>query len=154
MKEQLSVVSVQESQTGHSIQNPKSKIQDGNHLPNSRKIFVETEHGLRVPFREISLAPSKAFDGTVEANQPVRVYDTSGPWTDPEQHLDVRDGLPAHRLDWILARGDVEEVSGHGDTATRGRGERETRRRGDTATRGESESGRQESEPGAIATGA
>jgi phosphomethylpyrimidine synthase len=79
--------------------------------PNSRKIYVET-NGLKIPFREITLTPSKAMDGTLEENAPVRVYDTSGPWTDPVQTHDVRDGLPAYRREWIVARGDVEEYAG------------------------------------------
>ena len=94
-----------------AIENPKSEIQNGDHLPASRKIYVEA-NGLRVPFREIALSASKAMDGTLEENAPVRVYDTSGPWTDPELTLDVREGLPAHRLDWIFGRGDVEEYKG------------------------------------------
>jgi phosphomethylpyrimidine synthase len=69
-------------------------------------------HSLRVPFREISLSPSKAMDGTLEENLPVRVYDTSGPWTDTENRHNVNDGLPAHRIEWIRARGDVEEYDG------------------------------------------
>lgn len=89
-------------------------------LPASRKIYIETNgntvnhngHSLRVPFREIALTPSKAMDGTIEENPPVRVYDTSGVWTDPAAKCDVRDGLPALRRDWIVARGDVEEYEG------------------------------------------
>ncbi|HEX6125999.1 MAG TPA: phosphomethylpyrimidine synthase ThiC [Pyrinomonadaceae bacterium] len=92
-------------------------------LPNSKKIYVESK-GLLVPFREISLSPSKAMDGTLEENAPVRVYDTSGPWTDPRQKLDVRDGLPPHRLEWIQARGDVEERRGEGEKGRRGEGQR------------------------------
>ena len=82
-------------------------------LPASQKIYVETdgEHKLRVPFREISLSPSKGFDGAIELNEPVRVYDTSGPWTDPGEKLSVRDGLPALRLEWIRSHGDVEEIA-------------------------------------------
>jgi phosphomethylpyrimidine synthase len=110
MKEQLSVASGQSS-VEDEIQNPKSKIQNGSPLPNSRKIYVEVGD-LRVPFREISLTPSKAMDGSIEENAPVRVYDTGGPWTDPEQKHDVRDGLPPLRRDWIVARGDVEEYVG------------------------------------------
>jgi phosphomethylpyrimidine synthase len=94
-----------------SIQDPKSEIQNGEHQPNSRKIYVET-NDLRVPFREIALTPSRAMDGAIEENPPVRVYDTSGPWTDPAQKHDVRDGLPAYRREWIVARGDVEEYEG------------------------------------------
>ncbi len=94
---------------------PKSQMRDRDRLPNSQKVYVET-NGLRIPFREISLTPSKAMDGTIEENPPVRVYDTSGPWTDPEQTHDVRDGLPAHRREWIIARGDVEESKSYAFT--------------------------------------
>ena len=89
-------------------------------LPSSRKVYVETngntvnqnKHNLRVPFREIALSPSKDFDGTLQENAPVRVYDASGVWTDPATKCDVRDGLPALRRDWIVSRGDVEEYEG------------------------------------------
>ncbi|MGH9903041.1 MAG: phosphomethylpyrimidine synthase ThiC, partial [Pyrinomonadaceae bacterium] len=67
---------------------------------------------MRVPFREISLAPTRGADGRVEENPPVRVYDTSGPWGDPDCSPLVRDGLPALRREWITARGDVEEYEG------------------------------------------
>ncbi len=88
-----------------------SNSNNGDHLPRSRKIYIETG-GLRVPFREITLSPSKSFDGTLEENSPVRVYDTSGPWTDPDQTHDIRSGLSALRSEWILARADVEEYQG------------------------------------------
>jgi len=118
MKEQLSVISGQLS---------VEKTSDEVKLPASQKVYVESngntlqkparskgikEYDLRVPFREISLTPSKAMDGTLIENPPVRVYDTSGPWTDPEQKHNVRDGLSAHRREWIIARGDVEEYEG------------------------------------------
>ncbi|HKX83675.1 MAG TPA: phosphomethylpyrimidine synthase ThiC [Pyrinomonadaceae bacterium] len=98
----------------------EEKTSDQVKLPASRKVYVETNgntsntsrHHLRIPFREIALSPSKDFDGKLEENPPVRVYDTSGPWTDPVQKHDVRDGLPAHRREWIVARGDVEEYEG------------------------------------------
>ncbi len=98
----------------------EDKTSDQVKLPASQKVYVETngssvnqnKHSLRIPFREISLTPSKAMDGTIEANPPVRVYDTSGPWTDPANRCDVREGLPALRRDWIVARGDVEEYEG------------------------------------------
>ncbi|MCV4820560.1 hypothetical protein OFM15_31245, partial [Escherichia coli] len=67
---------------------------------------------LKVPFREIELSPSRTPDGTLETNEPIRVYDTSGPWTDPEQKCDVRNGLPELRRKWIIERGDVEEYEG------------------------------------------
>jgi phosphomethylpyrimidine synthase len=82
-------------------------------LPNSRRIYVEGEtQGVRVPFREVALQPTRLPDGRVEENEAVRVYDTSGPWGDPEVKCDVRDGLPGLRREWILARGDVEEYVG------------------------------------------
>ncbi|MEP6903555.1 MAG: phosphomethylpyrimidine synthase ThiC, partial [Actinomycetota bacterium] len=98
----------------------KEQTSDEVKLPASRKIYVETngntinqnKHNLRVPFREIALSPSKDFDGNLEENPPVRVYDTSGVWTDPNERCDVREGLPSLRREWILGRGDVEEYVG------------------------------------------
>jgi len=83
-------------------------------LPNSRKIYVSGELHLdvRVPFREISLAPTKSMNGETEANEPVRVYDTSGPWGDPSVMLDPLRGLPPLRRDWVLKRGDVDKIEG------------------------------------------
>jgi phosphomethylpyrimidine synthase len=83
-------------------------------LPASRRVHVAgTLHpGVRVPLREIRLAPTRRADGRLEANAPVRVYDTSGPWGDPAFTGTVEHGLPALRRDWILARGDVEECAG------------------------------------------
>src|ERR1051325_2316845 len=59
-------------------------------FPNSKKIYVagEIHPDIRVPFREISLAPTKSLNGDIEINEPVRVYDTSGPWTDPSVDVD------------------------------------------------------------------
>lgn len=63
--------------------------------------------------REIALAPTKNFmTGDLEPNEPVRVYDTSGPWGDPSFHNDVTRGLPEMRKKWVLERGDVEEYAG------------------------------------------
>ncbi|HYU96632.1 MAG TPA: phosphomethylpyrimidine synthase ThiC, partial [Sphingomicrobium sp.] len=70
----------------------------------SRKIFVEGRGGVRVAMRAVDLEPS--------ANEPpVVLYDTSGPYTDPAQRIDIMAGLPELRRDWIRARGDVEEVA-------------------------------------------
>src|SRR6267142_2381619 len=90
----------------------------GYNLPNSRKAYVagEIHPHIRVPFREISLAPTKTMNGEIEVNEPVLVYDTSGPWGDADQHLDVSEGLPGLRAKWIRARGDVEEVEGRAVT--------------------------------------
>ena len=83
-------------------------------LPNSRKVYIsgKIHPDIRVPFREISLAPTKTMSGEIEVNEPVRVYDTSGPWGDPTVTVDAHQGLPALRRKWILARGDVEEING------------------------------------------
>jgi phosphomethylpyrimidine synthase len=82
-------------------------------LPNSTRIYVAGQQfGVSVPFREIHQNPTRGFDGELEENPPVRVYDTSGPWGDPSVRCDVREGLPARRRDWISARGDVEEYEG------------------------------------------
>lgn len=102
------------------IKELKEKTSDEVNLPGSRKIYVETnggttnesKHNLRVPFREINLSPTRNHKDEIEENAPVRVYDTSGVWTDPNEKCDVREGLPAVRRDWILARGDVEEYAG------------------------------------------
>jgi phosphomethylpyrimidine synthase len=62
--------------------------------------------------REIALTPTRLPSGALVPNEPVRVYDTSGPWGDPSFHGEVARGLPQLRLPWILERGDVEEISG------------------------------------------
>jgi phosphomethylpyrimidine synthase len=83
-------------------------------LPNSGKIYINGKLNcdIRVPFREITLAPTKSLNGEIEVNEPVRVYDTSGPWTDADFHGDVIEGLPSLRAKWIRNRGDVEEYEG------------------------------------------
>ena len=95
---------------------PKDAIepQSTDSLPNSRKVFLEgsLHPELRVPMREIALAPTRNLNGALEPNDPVRVYDTSGPWGDPDFHGDVTQGLPPLRRDWILRRGDVREYDG------------------------------------------
>ena len=75
---------------------------------NSKKIYVEGKHNIKVPFREISLSDTASQFGA-EKNNPVVVYDTSGPYTDPGYQIDIRNGLPALRSQWILDRADVEE---------------------------------------------
>jgi phosphomethylpyrimidine synthase len=83
-------------------------------LPASKKIYVAgTLHqDVRVPMREIELTPTKSYTGAVTSNDPVRVYDCSGPWGDPAFTGTSEQGLPALRRDWILKRGDVEEIDG------------------------------------------
>jgi phosphomethylpyrimidine synthase len=94
---------------GHSGDDERQSVDV--RLPNSRRVYVERE-GVRVPFREVSLQPTRLPDGRVEENEPVRIYDTSGPWGDPDARCDVSEGLEPLRREWILARGDVEEYVG------------------------------------------
>ena len=82
-------------------------------FPGSRKVHVTgSRQDLRVPFREVELSATKTRSGAEKPNPPVRLYDTSGPYTDPLAPPDVRKGLPALRRAWILERGDVEEYDG------------------------------------------
>ncbi|KAF7779357.1 phosphomethylpyrimidine synthase [Pseudoalteromonas marina] len=85
----------------------------GQPFPNSQKVYVEgSQPGVRVGMREITL--SDTFIGgtdenpVYESNEPLRVYDTSGPYTDPNFELDVRKGLPKFREQWIAGRNDTE----------------------------------------------
>jgi phosphomethylpyrimidine synthase len=81
-------------------------------LPGSRKVYVHgSRPDIRVPLREISQSDTPASLGS-EANPSVHVYDTSGPYTDPDARIDIRNGLPALRAAWIEARGDTEELPG------------------------------------------
>jgi phosphomethylpyrimidine synthase len=76
-------------------------------FPNSSKIFVAgSRPDVRVPMREIAQSDTPASFG-VEKNPPIVVYDTSGPYTDPSAHIDIRNGLPPLRAGWIEERGDT-----------------------------------------------
>ncbi|MER2516080.1 MAG: phosphomethylpyrimidine synthase ThiC [Candidatus Accumulibacter phosphatis] len=81
-------------------------------LPNSRKIYITGSRAdLRVPMREISQADTDtAFGG--EKNPPIYVYDCSGLYSDPQATIDIRQGLPALRAQWIAERGDSEALGG------------------------------------------
>jgi phosphomethylpyrimidine synthase len=105
-------------------------------LPGSKRVYLagKIHPDVRVPMREIELTPTKVLSrgtkdegrggktaaldtrhstlDTFEANEPVRVYDCSGPWGDPKFKGNVEEGLPALRRDWILKRGDIEEIEG------------------------------------------
>jgi len=83
-------------------------------FPASTRVYVsgKIHPEVQVPLREIALADSTHPNGRVEKNEPVRVYDCSGPWGDTSFNGDVEKGLPALRRDWILAREDVEEYDG------------------------------------------
>ncbi len=72
-------------------------------FPQSRKVHVPgTQDGVHVPMREIALTNGEA----------VTVYDTSGPYTDPQAAIDIRRGLAPLRAGWIAARGDTEAYTG------------------------------------------
>lgn len=78
----------------------------------SKKVYIEgTRPDIQVPMREIEQSPTAGSFGE-EENPPVRVYDTSGPYTDPAYSADITKGLPALRNSWIHGRGDVEEYEG------------------------------------------
>jgi len=75
---------------------------------NSRKVYIQgSRPDIQVPFREISLSDTPSMFGA-EKNPPVMVYDTSGPYTDPNVNVDIRDGLAAMRAGWIEERNDTE----------------------------------------------
>ncbi len=81
-------------------------------LPNSRKVYVTgSRPDIRVPMREISLSDTPVMFGE-EKNPPIYVYDTSGPYTDPDANIDIRSGLEPIRQAWILERNDSEELDG------------------------------------------
>ncbi|MGH8518744.1 MAG: phosphomethylpyrimidine synthase ThiC, partial [Panacagrimonas sp.] len=91
-------------------------------LPNSRKVYVEgSRPDLRVPMREVTQSdtPVHSFAAAQggaparsEANPPVYIYDTSGPYTDPTAKIDIRGGLAPLRQAWIVERNDTEELAG------------------------------------------
>ena len=81
-------------------------------LPNSRKIYVQgSRPDIRVPMRQITQSDTAASFGA-EKNPPIYVYDTSGPYSDPEVKIDIRSGLATPRSPWILERDDTEELAG------------------------------------------
>lgn len=90
---------------------PNENIITREPLTGSRKIYVNGEiFPIKVAMREIILSDTKLSNGIIEKNLPVTVYDTSGPYTDPTQPIDIRKGLPRIREQWILDREDVEQL--------------------------------------------
>ncbi len=90
-------------------------------FPNSRKVYVEgSRPDIRVGMRMVDQEETAASFGA-EINPPVPVYDTSGPFTDPEVSIDLMKGLPALRQSWIAERGDTEELKGPSSDFGRGR---------------------------------
>ena len=77
-------------------------------LPGSKKVYVDgPREGMKVPMREIEQSDTNGVP-----NPPIRVYDTSGPYTDPAYKVELEKGLQAPRHSWILERGDVEAYEG------------------------------------------
>jgi phosphomethylpyrimidine synthase len=87
-----------ESLPGHEIAHREP-------LRGSRRVYAAGPGGMRVPFREIALSPTTGLGGRAELNPALRVYDTSGPYTDPDVAIDLHRGLPELRRPWILSRG-------------------------------------------------
>src|SRR5690606_7722284 len=80
-------------------------------IPGSRKIHVDgVQPGVRVPMREIVQARTPTLFGG-EDNPPITVYDTSGPYTDPDARIDLANGLAPLRAQWIAGRGDTEALA-------------------------------------------
>jgi phosphomethylpyrimidine synthase len=104
---------------------PGAHVANACPIPGSKKVYVDGPGGMRVPMREIALGSTHGIEGRVEQNAPVRVYDTSGPYTDPDVTINLRQGLPELRTPWILARGKYSSqapsyrpVPGHSDPDT------------------------------------
>ncbi|HET7371079.1 MAG TPA: phosphomethylpyrimidine synthase ThiC [Gammaproteobacteria bacterium] len=79
-------------------------------VPGSRKVYIDTENGLRVPMREAEQAPTPGMFGIAD-NPAITLYDTSGPYSDPDARIDLTHGLAALREPWIEARGDSERLT-------------------------------------------
>ena len=87
---------------------------EGTAFPNSKRIYITGTHpGVRVPMREIQLSPTliggSKEQPQFEENEAIPVYDTSGPYGDPQIAINVQQGLAKLRQPWIDARGDTEE---------------------------------------------
>jgi phosphomethylpyrimidine synthase len=81
-------------------------------FPNSSKIYVTgSRPDIRVPMRQVSQSDTAASFGS-EKNPPVTIYDTSGPYTDPDVEINLLAGLPEVRTAWIEERGDSEQLDG------------------------------------------
>jgi phosphomethylpyrimidine synthase len=92
---------------------PDEQVISRTPFPASKKIFVKGQlHDIQVAMREITLSDTKIHNGfgATEPNPPVTIYDTSGPYTDPNADIDVKRGLPKLRESWITDRKDVEQL--------------------------------------------
>ncbi len=91
------------------------------YFPNSRKVYVAgSRSDLKVPMREISLTPTETESGT-EDNPPIRVYDSSGIYSDADAVIDLRSGLAPIRAAWIAERNDTEQLAAVSSTYGRAR---------------------------------
>ena len=109
-------------------QTPSSQGISREPFPNSQKVYIEGElhKGIKVPMRAISLDDSDDhFNNARTPNAPVLVYDTSGPYTDPSQEIDIHSGLTPIRQSWIAAREDVQLLGGLSSEYGRARAENE-----------------------------
>ena len=99
---------------------PRQEVISSTPFPASKKIYVKGKiHDLKVAMREIHLSDTvNKLTGKVQKNDPVTVYDTSGPYTDQNKEFDVKKGIEPIRTKWIADRGDVEALeelsSGYG----------------------------------------
>ncbi|MDA1371911.1 MAG: phosphomethylpyrimidine synthase ThiC [Proteobacteria bacterium] len=90
-------------------------------FPNSRKVYTAgSRPDLQVPMREISLTPTETATGT-EDNPPIRVYDSSGIYSDVDAVIDLRSGLAPIRAAWIAERNDTEQLDAVSSTYGRAR---------------------------------
>ena len=92
---------------------PKEGKITRNPFPNSKKIYVsgKVHPQIKVAMREIHLTDTKdSLTGKMTPNEPITVYDTSGPYTDPEKEINVHQGIERIREDWIKERGNVEQL--------------------------------------------
>jgi phosphomethylpyrimidine synthase len=100
---------------------PFSTIRTPSSYPASRKRYLQGSRAeVRVPYREITLSDTRHGDHA-EANPPLPVYDSSGPYTDPEVGIRLTRGLPALRSDWIKEREDSEALTRRSSEYARGR---------------------------------
>jgi len=92
---------------------PDEQVISRTPFPASRKVYVKGQlHNIQVAMREVNLSETKLHGrfGETEPNAPVTIYDTSGPFTDPDIEIDVKQGLPRLREQWIVDRGDVNQL--------------------------------------------
>ncbi len=99
---------------------------EGTAFPNSKRIYITGTHpGVRVPMREIQLSPTliggSKEQPQYEENEAIPVYDTSGPYGDPQIAINVQQGLAKLRQPWIDARGDTEELTVRSSDYTKAR---------------------------------